>query len=333
MWRNAETLAFVEWLRAFNERSPERAAGFYGLDLYSLYGSLEAAVGYLDEIDPEAAARARARYACLERFDEARAYGAATGLGGADPCEEDVVAQLVELRRRAAEVAASDGRVEEDRAFSAVQNARVVANAEAYYRSLYRGRASSWNLRDRHMAETLQALTDHLSRSRGARARFVVWAHNSHLGDARATEMARRGELNLGQLVRERLGAEAFLLGFTTYEGTVIAASDWDAPAERKRMRPALHDSWEELFHREDEPAFALLMSEAAEGLRDPRLERAIGVVYRPETERASHYFGARIADQFDAVIHVDATSALAPLERTAGRERGEPPETYPTAL
>ncbi len=219
----------------------------------------------------------------------------------------------------------------EDDFFFAEQNARLVKNAEAYYRAMFRGRVSSWNLRDRHMAETLDALVAHLDRQ-AAPAKVVVWAHNSHLGDARATELGEQGELNLGQLVRERYGRATRLIGFTTYSGSVTAASDWDAPAERKQVRPALDGSYEALFHDAGLPHFLLSMRDeriAAEA-RVPRLERAIGVVYRPETERVSHYFYARPADQFDAIVHCDVTHALEPLERTALWETGEVPETFP---
>jgi erythromycin esterase-like protein len=212
----------------------------------------------------------------------------------------------------------------------------VVKNAEEYYRSMFRGRVSSWNLRDQHMAGALEALMDHLSQG-GRQARVVVWAHNSHLGDARATEVAEHGELNVGQLVRERFGNEAVLVGFSTYSGSVTAASNWDEPPRRKRIRPGLPDSYEALFHALDLPEFYLRVRGGEQrlllGLRQPRLERAIGVVYRPETERLSHYFRARLSDQFDAIIHFDQTRAVEPLERTAGWQTGEVPETYPTAV
>jgi erythromycin esterase-like protein len=333
MWRNEDVVELVGWLREFNDALPpgEPKVGFYGLDLYSLHASIAAVVAYLDAVDAEAARRARERYACLEHFAEAQTYGYAAEAGLTDPCEDEAVAQLVELRRQAAVVAERDGRIEEDRVFSAAQNAHVVRNAEAYYRSLYRGRESSWNLRDRHMFATLEALAGHLGREDGA-ARIAVWAHNSHLGDARATAMSRRGELNLGQLVRETYGAEAFLLGFSTYDGTVTAASDWDAPAERKHVRPALPGSYELLLHESGEGDVALL-TERDGSLRGPRLQRAIGVVYRPETERLSHYFEADLPRQFDALVHVDTTTAVVPLERTSGWERGELPETYPFAV
>src|SRR5215207_3319664 len=252
MWRNADVLDFVGWLRAHNDALPRSAAkvGFYGLDLYSLHASMEAVLGYLDQIDPEAAKRARYRYSCFDHFGEdTQAYGYAVGFGLTESCEDEVISQLVELRRRAAEYASRDGRVAEDEFFFAEQNARLVKNAEEYYRSMFRGQASSWNLRDRHMVETLHALVAHLNgRSEGG-AKVVVWAHNSHLGDARATEMGERGEWSVGQLVREKYGGESVLVGFTTYAGTVTASSDWDAQPERKRVRPALKDSYEALFH------------------------------------------------------------------------------------
>src|SRR5205807_6370281 len=271
MWRNIDVLAFVEWLGGHNQRLPEgsRQAGFYGLDLYSLYASIEAVISYLAKVDPEAAKRARYRYSCFEHFGEnSQAYGYAASFDLTESCEKEVVNQLVELRRRAADYASRDGRVAADDFFFAEQNARLVKNAEEYYRSMFRGSVPSWNLRDRHMAETLESLVAHLENQgqvgsttrqshRGAQpAKVVVWEHNSHLGDARATEMGERGELNVGQLVRERHGRDAVLVGFSTYTGTVTAASDWDAPAERKRVRPALQDSYEALFHEVGIPCF-----------------------------------------------------------------------------
>jgi erythromycin esterase-like protein len=331
MWRNTVVHDFIGWLRDYNDAHPDHKAGFYGLDLYSLNTSVRAVIEYLDKVDPAAADRARQRYSCFEHFgQDSQAYGMATSLGTAEPCEEDVVAQLVELHVRAAELAMRDGQVAEDEFFSAQQNARLAKNAEAYYRFMFRGRVSSWNLRDTHMAETLDALIDHLTQSNGAPAKIVVWAHNSHLGDARATEMGDAGELNLGQLARERHPNDVFLIGQTTHEGTVTAASDWDQPAERKHVRPGLPGSYEALFHEFPYDAFLLSMREAGSMLRSDRLERAIGVIYRPETERLSHYFGARLADQFDAVIHWDHTTALTPLEPTEVWDRGEAPETYP---
>jgi erythromycin esterase-like protein len=337
MWRNADVLDFVGWLRARNDGLPDaEKAGFYGLDLYSLHASIAEVLAYLRKVDPEAAARARGRYSCFDHFGaDAQAYGYATATGIAEPCEPEVVRQLVELRRSAAEYARRDGRVARDDFFFAEQNARLIKNAEEYYRAMFRGRISSWNLRDRHMAETLEALIPFLEED-GRTARIVVWAHNSHLGDARATEMGEAGELNVGQLVRERHGPEAFLVGFTTYQGTVTAASEWDAPAERKRVRPGMPGSYEAIFHEAGLPRFLLMLSprgKAADALLDPRLERAIGVIYLPETERRSHYFYARMPAQFDAVLHFDETRAVEPLERFAELPTEEVPETFPSTL
>ena len=364
MWRNADVLDFVGWLREHNDARAGRPVGFYGLDLYSLHASVEAVLRYLRVVDPEAARRAQARYACFDHFGgDVQTYARTAGLGLTTSCEHEVVSELVELRRSAAEYARRDGRVAADDLFVAEQNARLVMNAEAYYRTMFRGHVASWNLRDRHMVETLDALDAHLGAQHGRPAKIVVWAHNSHLGDARATEMGRHGELNVGQLVRERHGGDALLVGFTTYAGTVTAASDWDEPAERKTVRPALHDSYESAFHAAGIGNFALELrstdlgglatgppgppgarsapakpgrsseSEYAGALLAPRLERAIGVIYRPETERHSHYFGAVLPRQFDVVLHYDHTRAVEPLERTALWEHGEVPETYPSAL
>jgi Erythromycin esterase homolog len=336
MWRNAEVLDFVGWLRAHNESSdPRETVGFYGLDLYSLYTSVEEVIAYLEKVDPSAAERARERYACFEHFGgEGQEYGRAVSLGISESCRRGVVEQLVELHRNSVAYLRRDGLAAEDDQFYAEQNARLVANAEEYYRTMFSAHVSSWNLRDTHMADTLDNLIAHSERH-DERAKLVVWEHNSHVGDARRTEMGERGELNLGQLTRARHPGDAALVGFTTYRGTVTAASAWDAPAELKQVRPALPESYEALFHEVGEPRFLLRFagSDVASALRKPRLERAIGVIYRPETERQSHYFAAQIASQFDAVIHLDETRAVEPLERTAGWELGEPPETYPSAL
>jgi|SRR5581483_4831185 len=336
MWRNTEVLAFVEWLRAYNTQLPsdQPKVGFYGLDLYSLYTSMAAVLNYLDKVDPEAARRARYRYSCFEHFGEdTQAYGYAAGFDLSKSCEDAVVRQLRELHGRAATYRQLDGRVAADEFFYAEQNARLVRDAEAYYRTMFRGRVSSWNLRDRHMADTLDALVAHLGRQ-GEHPKAVVWAHNSHLGDARATELGESGEWNVGQLVRERHGRDALSVGFSTYQGSVTAAADWGGPAEYKRVRAALPESYEALFHTLGVPNFLLPLRAgggAAEALRPARLERAIGVVYRPETERLSHYFFAHLPEQFDAVVHVDETHAVEPLESRAPRETAEAPETYPS--
>jgi erythromycin esterase-like protein len=341
MWRNADVLDFIGWLRAHNDglQNSANKVGFYGLDLYSLHASIEAVLGYLAKVDPEAAKRARYRYSCFDHFGEnTQAYGYAASLGLTESCENEVVSQLVELRRRAADYANRDGQVAAEAFFFAEQNARLVKNAEEYYRSMFRRSVPSWNLRDRHMAETLESLVAYLE-NQGQPGKVVVWEHNSHLGDARATEMGERGELNVGQLVRERHGRDAVLIGFSTFTGTVTAASEWDAPAERKRVRPALKDSYEALFHEVGISRFQISLREGSEmafALNEPRLERAIGVIYRPETERQSHYFYARLADQFDALLHFDQTRAVEPLERTPEwtmEEAGEPAETFPSGL
>ena len=252
-------------------------------------------------------------------------------MGAIESCEDEVVEQLIELRNKAAEFLSRDGEIAAEELFFAEQNARLVKNAERYYRSMFRGRASSWNLRDQHMVETIEALVAHLDGSRQPKA--VVWAHNSHLGDARATEMSQHRELNVGQLIREHFGREAVLIGFSTYSGSVTAASDWGARAERKNVRPALPGSYEELFHEIGLPRFWINLRERGDKidtLRAPRLERAIGVIYRPETERSSHYFHARLPEQFDVLIHIDETRAVEPLKRTSIWDKGELPETYP---
>jgi erythromycin esterase-like protein len=338
MWRNNVVRDFIGWLRSHNDAisDPLRRAGFYGIDLYSLFASIEAVVGYLDRVDPDAARRARMRYECFEHFGEdPQRYGMQTAYGLSDECEDEVVAQLVELQRKQSSYEHRDGLVAADEFFFAEQNARLILNAERYYRSMYQGRTSSWNLRDEHMSESLEELAEHLSET-GRRARIVVWAHNSHLGDARATAMGASGELNLGQLTRELHGDDALLVGFTTYDGTVTAAHEWDEPARLRAVRPGLDGSYEALLHSTGIDRF-LLRLRGDEALRDalrgPLLERAIGVIYRPETERVSHYFDASLSEQFDAVIHFDRTHAVRPLERWPVLEADEPPETFPTGL
>jgi erythromycin esterase-like protein len=281
---------------------------------------MKAVIQYLERVDPEAAKRARARYACFDHFGpDPQVYGFIAATDRSKSCRDEVVSQLVELRRRATEYARRDSRIAEDELFCAEQNARLVKNAEEYYRSMFFEEVSSWNLRDSHMVETLDALMAHLGRQ-----------------DGRATEMGQRSELNIGQLVREKYGRDAVLVGFTTHHGTVTAASDWGGAAERKRVRPALPGSCEALFHSALAARFLLTWradGAVGDALRDPRLERAIGVIYRPETERMSHYFQARLPQQFDAVLHFDETRAVEPLEYTSEWEAGEVPETFPFAV
>ena len=334
MWRNTVVRDFVRWLREFNETIGEAdKVGFYGMDLYSLSASIEAVLAYLDRVDPEAAQRARFRYGCFDHFGEdTQAYGYAAAFGLGKTCESEVVRQLVELTSRGVDYASGHP----DDYFFAEQNARLVKNAEEYYRTMFQGGVSLWNLRDRHMVETLQALDVHLGRS-GRAPRIAVWAHNSHLGDASATEMGETGEWNVGQLVRLHFPGEPALIGFSTHHGTVTAASDWGGAAERKRVRPGLADSFEDLFHQHAKAAsFALNLRDdasLARALASRRLQRAIGVIYLPETERISHYFHAMLPRQFDAMIHIDETQALEPLDRSAGFIAEEAPETFPSGV
>ena len=323
MWRNTDVLQFAGWLRRHNDALPAaRRAGFYGLDLYSLFDSIATVLRYLERADPAAARRARERYACFDHFaKDSQRYGYATAFGMSKSCEAEVLAQLVEMHSRPGD----QGR-EPDERFHAEQNARLVRNAEEYYRTMFSAHVSSWNLRDSHMAETLEALALHLSAD--APAKIVVWAHNSHVGDARATEMGEHGEHTLGQLVRQRYRGQSALVGMTSFHGSVTAASDWGGPAERKRVRGALPGSWEALFHAAGVRNF---FAPAAQ-FEERRLERAIGVVYLPQTERMSHYFHATLAGQFDVVLHFDETRALEPLEGVAA-QTGEVPETFPAGV
>jgi erythromycin esterase-like protein len=335
MWRNTVMTGFLAWLRDWNRAHADSRTGLFGMDLYSMHASMALVLDYLETVDPFAARRARERYACFDAYGEdPQVYGMATTLGRAESCEAEVVAQMAELRRHYGRLVEGNNQRSEEEFFYAEQNARLVKNAEGYYRSMFRGRDRSWNLRDAHMAETLVALLNHYGKAGAAKA--VVWAHNSHLGDARATDMAQRGEWNVGQLARELFGERVYAIGFTTFAGTVTAARDWGEPAERRRVRPGLPGSCEELFHDTGIPAFWLDLREdnaATRLLQSPRLQRAIGVIYRPETERPSHYFNVRLAEQFDAVVHLDVTRALEPLERNSGWDEGELPETFPEGL
>jgi len=332
MWKNVEVRAFAEWMRAHNEAlPPERRAEFRGLDVYSLNGSIKAVLGYLAEVDPEAVQAARGRYGCLSPWqsDPAR-YGRAVHYGQKKPCEQALLDQLADLLNKRLAYTEADGG---EAYFDAVQNARIVRAAEHYYRIMYEGSTESWNLRDRHMFETLQAV---LAR-RGDGAKAVVWAHNSHIGNAAATAMGWQGEFNIGELCRTAYKDEAVLIGFGTDRGTLAAASDWDEPMEIKTVLPARPDSHERVF-RDTGVARSLTdwrrhdRQALREVLAHPRLERAIGVVYRPETELYSHYFEAVLSEQFDAFVWFEETKAVTPLD--AGHRRPEDaPETYPFGL
>jgi erythromycin esterase-like protein len=335
MWRNQDVRAFIDRLQTRNAGSPAaRQVGFYGLDLYSLYRSADAVIDYLQGVDPDQAAVARRLYVALDHVRDPQDYGYEAAFGLRPPCRDDAAALLAELVRKAPAYLSADGQAAQDEQFFAERNAYVVLNAEHYYRTMFGGRTNTWNLRDAHMVNTLLALRRHL-RAGGRAGRIVVWAHNSHLGDARATQMGERGEWNVGQLLREQAGpGQALLVGFTTYTGHVTAARDWDAPAERRWVRPARKDSCEHLFYTTHLDRFFLPMDAGvADELAAPLLERAIGVVYRPETELASHYFSTSLSAQFDAVFHLDETTAVEPLDITEHWTRHEPPDTYPTGL
>jgi erythromycin esterase-like protein/predicted phosphoribosyltransferase len=343
MWRNTVVRDFADWLRERNQRVDDaQQAGFYGLDLYSLHRSMHEVITYLDTVDPAAAARARQRYSCFDHAsadDDGQAYGFAAAFGAGQSCEQQAIDQLRDLQRNSMDYMRRDGLLTEDEQFYAERNAIVVRNAEVYYRSMFSGRVNSWNLRDQHMADTLDALLEHLGEevSLAHTSRIVVWAHNSHVGDARATEVYADGQTTLGKLARDMYEDDTRLIGFSTYTGTVTAASEWGGIAERKTVRPGLPNSVEELFHETASAAvYAAMRREhrpAAEALDDVRLARAIGVIYRPDTERQSHYFHVRPSEQFDAMIHIDDTRALEPLDITSEWIAGEAPETYPTGV
>jgi len=330
MWRNREFAEHVDWLREFNaeQTDPGRRVGFYGLDLYSLHVSIRAVLAYLDEVDPETAALARERYACLTPWQADPAiYGRAALTGRYEDCANQVTTILSELIGRHKDYALHDG----ERFVDAVQNARLVTNAERYYRVMYYGSRDSWNLRDQHMFDTLDSLLAYL----GPQAKAVIWAHNSHIGDAKATEMAARGEHNLGQLCREAFGERAYLIGFGSHAGQVAAASTWDGPMEVKALQPSHEASFERLCHGTGLDAFLLPLREAdnaalRQRLTAPLLERAVGVIYRPESELASHYFHAVLPRQFDEYIWFDRTEAVRPF---ATDELEGLPDTYPFGL
>ncbi len=321
MWRNTTLVPFFRWLRTHNDNltSPAAKVGFYGLDLYSLNSSMQAVIDYLNKVDPEAAERARTRYACFDHLGcDPQTYGYLTSEGLKKACVKEAIEQILELQHQAFEYVRTDNIAEEEY-FFASQNARVVKDAETYYRSMFEGRVSSWNLRDMHMLETLNSIADHLETRFEKPAKIIVWAHNSHVGDARATEMAEDCEVNIGLLVREHHGvADTYLIGFSTYQGFVTAAYEWDAPAEHKCVNPGMAGSYEGLFHHLKYKNFLLDLNDNKQiehYFHTPRLQRAIGVIYRPETERYSHYFFTHLPYQFDCVIHFDETTAIQPLE------------------
>jgi protein-L-isoaspartate(D-aspartate) O-methyltransferase len=323
-WRNRDMRTFVHWLRDHNRGvPPERRVAVRGLDIYSMATSIGAVLDYLDQIDPEAAAVARQRYGCLEPWQsDPAAYRRAALTGGYRSCEREVLSILTDLLAKRLQY----GERDDERLLDAEQNARLVRSAEGYYRAIYYGGPQSWNLRDRHLADTLDRLLDRPD------SKVVVWAHNSHVGDAAATEMAARGELNLGQLCRERFGADVHLVGFGTHSGSVAAARVWDGPMEVAEVRPAREGSHEHVCHESAVPRFVLPLRSGAgrDALGTARLERMIGVIYRPDTERLSHYLECVLSSQFDEWIWFDCTTAVVPL---ATHELAGVPETYPFGL
>lgn len=333
MWRNDEVRDFIVWLERHNaEREPARHVGFHGLDIYSLHRSAEAVIEYLEGVDPEQARLAREGYACLDHTGDPFHYGRDAAFGLSRTCEDAAVTMLASLLEKADDYRHRDGRRAADEQFFAEQNARVVINAEAYYRAMFGSRVDTWNLRDEHMTDTMAELRQHL-REQGGEGKIVVWAHNSHLGDARGTEMGwGRHQHNIGQLARQRFGfEETLLVGFTTHTGHVSAAHDWDGPVEHRWVRPSLEGSYERLFHDSGLDRFYLpLDTEGVEPLQELLLERAIGVIYRPETERPSHYFQASLPRQFDAVMHIDETTAVEPFDTGDLWRQEAIPETYP---
>jgi erythromycin esterase-like protein len=314
MWGNDDVLAFVRWLRHFNESRPagEPRCGFYGLDLYSMFASMEAVIAYLERRDPAAAEVARQRFACFEPVSaNMQVYAFLVHAGTIESCEKEVLAVLDDLRRRREALARQSKDYE---FFSAEQNALLASAAESFYLAMLRGDPDSWNVRDRYMFDTLERLRTYL----GAEAQIVIWAHNTHVGDYRATDQAREGYINIGQLARERFGAETVLVGFGTYEGTVTAATAWGGPPELKVVPPAAAGTYEDLFHQVGEPRFFLplrsLRDRPAASVLDRRSERAIGVVYNPAFEHYGNYFAANLAEQFDGYVFVDRTTAVKPI-------------------
>jgi erythromycin esterase-like protein len=335
MWRNHEMLPFIEWLREFNQLNIERHhqgldIRLLGMDLYSLFTSMEVVINYLESVDQVMALNAKKRFSCFDHYDkDSQLYGYMTSYSKNKlNCEQEVINQLLEILKI--------GRSQDDEYFSAVQNARLIKDAEQYYRNMFSGKVSSWNLRDQHMVDTISEIDKFLSNKLKSPAKLIIWAHNSHIGDARFTQQGRGGEHNVGQLMRMRYPQETFLLGFTTFDGNVTASSEWGASAECKKINKGLSGSVENLFHDVGIPKFYLITKDHPEvgaALPVHGLERAIGVVYLPETERQSHYFYVDIANQFDAIIHIDKTSAVQPIENISASKDRDVPETYPSGM
>jgi erythromycin esterase-like protein len=329
MWGNMDVLHFVQWLRAYNDQLTHGPkVGFYGLDLYSMFASMEAVVRYLDSVDPEAGKLARSRYSCFEPFSGSKdMYAYSTGLGIAESCEDAAIAMLQDLQRKRSllEPISPD-----DTYFDALMSAEAARDGERYYRSMYRSDESSWNLRDTHMMDTLDRLLAHF----GPTSRAVVWEHNTHIGDFRATSDAG-GMVNVGQLTRERHPDQSVAVGFGTYQGGVTASRGWGDRPERMTVPPARADSYDSAFHSTGMERSLLLLRSLtsagrADGLNDWRGQRAIGVVYHPEHE-AGNYVPTRLADRYDAYIHIDRTRAIKPLRVEPQWVPTPLEQTYPT--
>lgn len=328
MWANEEVARLAEWLREHNRSlsSDDAKVGFYGLDVYSLWDSMDVVTRYLEKVDPQAAARARGAYGCFDPYEEdVQDYAMATALVPTT-CEDEVVRILSDLRAKGPDYA-EEGR---EAYFNAEQNALVARNAERYYRAMIRGGAQSWNVRDTHMIETLERLLQH----HGPDSKAIVWEHNTHVGDARATDMARAGMVNVGSLARERWGGDVVIAGFSSHRGSVIAGSEWGAPMQRMPVPEAREGSWEHVFHEAGAHDKLVMMEdldevEAAEASRG---HRAIGVVYHPEREAYGNYVPSVLPFRYDAMLYIDHSHALHPLKMT-GKMEHDPPETYPSGM
>lgn len=339
MWRNVAVFKFLNWLTELNNKKAleRKKVRFYGMDLYSLFTSIEVVLNYLSKVDPVLEQKARKRFSCFDHYNkDSQLYGYLAAYSDKlHGCEKEVIGQMAEfLKMKEYIQALSPNKI--DDFFSAMQNTRLIKNAEEYYRTMFIGSVSSWNLRDQHMVETISEIDQHLSKKLGIPAKIIIWAHNSHLGDARATQQSLTGELNVGQLMRHKYGAQVYSFGFTTYTGFVTAASEWGESAQRKSVNPGLEGSYEKLFHDLGFDRFLLIFKnnpQLREIFPSGLLERAIGVVYLPDSERRSHYFYANMADQFDAVMHIDETEAVKPLEKYAPPPKEDAPETFPSGL
>ncbi|KAK9805590.1 hypothetical protein WJX72_006608 [[Myrmecia] bisecta] len=355
MWRNDEWDHMVSWINGYNRATgmagnldKAGGVGVYGMDVYSMHASSRIVINFLDEVDPEAGKRARQRYACFDRFGkDAINYAFQFAAGGAS-CEQQVLQVLMDVIQKAACYDQKDdsGVLAAEKKFSAVCNARIVKDAEEYYRQMFfSSQALTWNIRDTHMVDTVKMIEDHLANDYHVAApKIIIWAHNSHISDARASDMGRsRGEVNVGQIMRQEYGNEAYNIGFLTHRGSVAAADEWDQPVRRKTLRPSMEGSYERLMHDTGLPSLALDIRNAApelnEALKGPKLQRFVGVIYLPKTERQSHYSRSWLPEQYDMVVHVDKTKALHPLETETSWDKGEglegeefrePPETYP---